>query len=134
MIKYGLLISLVLNALLLMVVAGILPFLLYISIILNATLIWYLIIAIKRSNEIREDTLSIFNSIESFADHLEEIHELETFYGDQDLQNLISHSRSLINSIIDTQEKFYDDIEVVTEQYDEEHDDEEQYDNEEETP
>ena len=120
MIKYGIAISLILNAILLMAITGILPFLLYLGTLLNIFLIWYIVHILNMSNEIREETLVIFESIENFADHLEEIHELEAFYGDQNLQNLIEHSKTLINQVIDLQEKFYDDIEVTIEDYDNE--------------
>ena len=62
--------------------------------------------------------MELFNSIESFSDHLDNIHGLETFYGDENLQNLIDHSRQLINEMVDLQEKYYDDIEVELETYD----------------
>ncbi len=39
----------------------------------------------------------------NFSDHLEDVHSLEMYYGDQNLQNLIDHSRQLINGMIDFQ-------------------------------
>ena len=113
MIKYGIGISLLLNAILLMQVLGIFPFLLYISILINVALIWYLFGIVKESDNIRNDIELIFESIEEYTNHLEQVHQLEIFYGDQNLQDLIKHSKRLINNFIDLQEKFYDDIEVT---------------------
>ena len=38
----------------------------------------------------------LFVDIDSFSRHIEGVYELETFYGDQTLENLLSHSRALI--------------------------------------
>jgi len=120
MINYFLVISLVLNSILMMTVVGILPFLFYTSVLTNITLVWFAIKKINEMNEIREDTFTIFDTIEQFSNHLDSLHELDTYYGDPELQNLISHSRQIINDIIDVQEKYYDDVETTTETYDEE--------------
>jgi len=103
-----------------MTVVGILPFLFYTSVLTNITLVWFAIKKINEMNEIREDTFTIFDTIEQFSNHLDSLHELDTYYGDPELQNLISHSRQIINDIIDVQEKYYDDVETTTETYDEE--------------
>ena len=50
----------------------------------------------------------LFENTEEFIDHLEQIYELEMYYGDQNLQSLIEHSKGLINNYIDIQEKYYD--------------------------
>lgn len=109
-----------------MTVVGILPFILFISILFNALAVWYVLKLIKKEENLQNDVLKIFKSIESFSDHLESIHELEAFYGDQNLQNLIQHSRELINQIVDLQEDYYDDIETEMETYDDEDDDKEE--------
>ena len=41
-----------------------------------------------------EDIEDMNNNIEDFAVHLERLHSLETYYGDQDLQNLIAHAHT----------------------------------------
>jgi uncharacterized membrane protein YwzB len=125
MINYILALSIFLNAVMIMTVVGILPFILFISILFNALAAWYVLKLIKKEENLQNDVLKIFKSIESFSDHLESIHELEAFYGDQNLQNLIQHSRELINQIVDLQEDYYDDIETEMETYDEDNDDEE---------
>ena len=118
MFNYILTVSAILNSVLLMFLFGPLPFFLYVSVILNIFCIWYTIRLFRQESDLREDVLEIFNSIESFSDHLDKLHGLETFYGDEDLRNLIDHSRELINEIVDLQEKYYDDIEIEMETYD----------------
>ena len=124
MIKISLYISVVLNAVFTMVVLGVLPFLLYMSVLFNIFLAWFVYKSMNRAEKIRDDTLIIFKSIEDFSTHLENLHEIETYYGDSDLQDLIHHSRTLINEIIDMQEKYYDDLEILTEEYENDADEE----------
>jgi len=52
---------------------------------------------------------------------------MEMYYGDKDLQNMIEHSKQLINEFIDFQIKHFDDVELEPEL-----DDENRLDNEEE--
>tara|TARA_Y100000310_G_scaffold170492_1_gene170671 strand:- start:449 stop:706 length:258 start_codon:yes stop_codon:yes gene_type:complete len=56
---------------------------------------------------VQEDVLNIFGKLEGFSDHLDSIHDMEMFYGDSNLQDLINHSRRLMNDIIDVEEKYY---------------------------
>jgi hypothetical protein len=120
MINYFLAISAILNSVLIMTVIGIIPFFLYTSIIINILLIWFVTKKTSEMNELRDDTFAIFETIEQFSDHLDNLHELDTFYGDQNLQNLMTHARQVINDIIDVQEKYYDDVEATLETYEEE--------------
>jgi hypothetical protein len=127
MSKYILHISVVLNGVLLMVLFGIIPFLLYTSILINLGLIWYIKKALEKINLLEEDTTYLMKEAEVFSDHLENIHEMEMYYGDKDLQNMIEHSKQLINEFIDFQIKHFDDVELEPEL-----DDENRLDNEEE--
>tara|TARA_Y100001937_G_scaffold108825_1_gene152850 strand:- start:282 stop:680 length:399 start_codon:yes stop_codon:yes gene_type:complete len=115
--RYLIGISILLNAVLLMFLFGVLPFALYLSIILNIIFIWYIRNNLASLEEVREDLVSTLEIIESFSDHLDRLHELETFYGDETLQTLINHSREVINDLVDLQEKYYD-LEVGLETYD----------------
>ena len=57
--------------------------------------------------------------IDSFTDHVESIYELEMFYGDENLEKLLIHSKELINSFIDFQ-GMYSDVEIEVEVEEEE--------------
>ena len=117
--KYFVGLSLVLNALLLIFLFGLLPFILYISVLTNIFFVWYVLRLINNTNSIEEDFVNILNTLESFADHVEDIHGLEMFYGDETLKALIDHSREVINDVIDIQEKHFN-VEVLEEQDDRE--------------
>ena len=117
--NYVFYISLALNGVLLMYLFGVLPFFLYVSLLLNIGMIWYIRSMIKNNNQVEEDILKLVDSMNDFEGHIEDIHSLEVYYGDQDLQNMLTHSRTLINDFIDFQAKHYD-VEVVEEEYAEE--------------
>ena len=91
---------------------------------------WYVYRSLEESKNIEEDLVNLFDDTNEFIEHLERIHELEMFYGDENLQSLIDHSKSLINGYIDLQEQYYN-VEVELEK-DEEYDDKEKYDDKEE--
>jgi hypothetical protein len=124
-IKIILAISAILNSVLIMVLVGIIPFFLYSSIVINCVLMWYIQNILNTSNELNEDVIDLFTELENYSNHLDQIHEMETFYGDQNLQNLISHTRSIANNIIDIQRKYDEDIEILEEETEEEITDEE---------
>ena len=115
--KYVLYISIILNGTLLMILAGIIPFLLFASALLNLVFVWYVYSALQNASEIEEDVHNLMGNLNDFSDHLEQIYSLEMFYGDENLQSLIDHSRRLINNFVDMQEKYYE-VEVI--EYDDE--------------
>jgi len=121
MSKYILYISLVLNGILLMFVAGPVPFFLYLSIVVNLGLIWYSATCLIAINNLEEDMIELLNTNESFLEELEDIHSLEMYYGDEQLQHLINRSKEMINNFIDIQEKYFD-VEVEDIEYDQEED------------
>tara|TARA_B100000287_G_scaffold407940_1_gene433837 strand:+ start:1040 stop:1429 length:390 start_codon:yes stop_codon:yes gene_type:complete len=110
--SYVLVTSVILNATLLMILYGVVPFLLFLSLVFNIALVWFIAQLIKDKKTLQEDFDNVFAEIDSLTEHLEDVHSLEAFYGDQTLQNLIRHSRITINSIIDFQEKHYE-VEVA---------------------
>ena len=113
--KYIIAVLTVLNAILLMVLFGIMPFLLYLSVAANIVLVWYIVKNLEASEEVKLDMETTLQSLEKFLDHLEELYGLETFYGDQTLKDLIDHSREIINEFIDFQEIHYDaEVELET--------------------
>tara|TARA_R100000008_G_C3583035_1_gene169963 strand:+ start:2184 stop:2576 length:393 start_codon:yes stop_codon:yes gene_type:complete len=101
-------ISLVLNSILLMYLFGVVPFLLYVSLLLNAGMLWFIKNTIQNNREIERDIIRLVENIDDFEQHVEDIHSLEVYYGDQDLQDMLHHSRTLINNFIDFQGKYFD--------------------------
>jgi hypothetical protein len=115
--KLILAVSAALNAILLMFLFGVVPFFLYLSILVNFVLVWYLVLILRDTKDLEQDFDIIFGEINSLVDHLEDVHGLEMFYGDQHLQDLIDHSKRVVNEIIDFQETHYN-VDIEMEQID----------------
>jgi len=98
---YVLVISLIINAALLMAVLGIVPFLLYISVLLNLALLWWSSRMIGDMKNVESDVDTVLRDVDDFRQHLEKLYELEMYYGDETLASLIDHSRDTVNSILD---------------------------------
>ena len=108
--------SVVLNGILLSFLFGLVPFLLYVSVVINVLLVWFSFRMLNTTSLAEKEMLTLFEKLEQFTEHVEELHSMEMFYGEPVLQDLIDHSRRLINDMVDYQEKFYD-YETVEEEY-----------------
>ena len=117
--KYVLYISIILNGILLMIVFGTVPFLLYLSMLINLGLLWYIRRTLQQMEDLEEDVTDVVEKIEAFLEHIESLYQLEMYYGDENLKSLIDHSREVINDFIDFQEKYFD-VEVQIESDEEE--------------
>tara|TARA_B100000085_G_scaffold266009_1_gene274274 strand:+ start:1402 stop:1749 length:348 start_codon:yes stop_codon:yes gene_type:complete len=88
----------------------ILVILLSISALLNVGLIIYVRKAIVELLSISEELYDIKDMTETFGAHIQEVYELEMFYGDQTLGNLLDHAKSFAEQL-ETFEYIYDLIE-----------------------
>jgi len=104
--------SILTNLALIAMVVGIMPLLLAISFIVVGLMAWYILRMTTQSNQMIKDLESFYSILEDFEKHLDEIHGLEMFYGDQNLQGLLKHSRVLLNEIYDFQEKYQTNEEI----------------------
>jgi hypothetical protein len=84
------------------------PFLLYASIIMNIIFLWYLKNLLREVDSLQDGIMNMFDKLNVFSDHLEKIHAMEMFYGEPVLQDLINHSKEIINDIVDMQQDYYD--------------------------
>mgnify|MGYP003637845383 FL=1 len=82
---------------------GAIPFFLYLSIIVNLIFIWYIKKVVERQEEFENNVIDITSTINSFSVHLEDLYQLEMFYGDENLEKLLEHSKDVINDIVDFQ-------------------------------
>ena len=108
MINYILAVSLLINSILIMFVTGPLIFFLYLSILVNIGFVFYAKYILSRQEEYEESIAQLFDEVQKFSVHLEQINELETFYGDVHLQNLLNHSKTLMSNMIDIENEIYD--------------------------
>ena len=117
--------SVILNRVLLSFLFGLVPFLLYVSAVINLILLWYVKNVLSQTEAVQDNVLEIFEKLDVFSEHLEQVHAMEMFYGEPILQDLINHSKQLINDIVDIQQQYYDIDQGLEEEYDTEEDSQE---------
>lgn len=73
--------------------------LLALSVVINLIFILYSrwLISILKTSE--QDLSSVSEMMQSYVTHIESVHEMEMFYGDQTLQKLIEHGNEIISEI-----------------------------------
>ena len=82
----------------------ILSLLLIISFGLNIFFLWYGRNMLQRMFYISDHMTTLVEEVQSFHGHLNDIHELEVFYGDETLGALMRHSTGLIETLEDFEE------------------------------
>jgi low affinity Fe/Cu permease len=66
---------------------------------LVGVLIWYSVLSTKQLLSLSEDLESLSEFIEEYRVHLETIYNMETFYGEPIIQNLIAHTKDVEKQI-----------------------------------
>ena len=84
-------------------------FALVMSFVLNVFLFFYLRWLLKNFTVLSDNVYSLFETIDAFSNHLSAIYEMETFYGDETLQNLLEHAKQVASEI-----DSYRDIYTIT--------------------
>ena len=77
-----------------------------VSVILNVGLFIYARAVVVRLLAIADELWDLQQMIDSFAEHLNQVYELEMFYGDQTLESLLKHAISF-NEQLETFEHIY---------------------------
>ena len=97
------------------------------SIGVNIALVWYIRKTYSRFYAASDETVEIFSRLDAFAEHLEHVYELPTFYGDQTLQNLLEHNKEVLEFLKKyeyvysfTQPDLEEQLLAASEEYDEE--------------
>tara|TARA_Y100000593_G_C4177428_1_gene270229 strand:+ start:54 stop:392 length:339 start_codon:yes stop_codon:yes gene_type:complete len=81
------------------------------SIGVNVLLVWYIKKMLSKLLFVSDNIGSLLEQVDTFAFHLETVHEMETYYGDPTLGELIRHSKDLAGNI-----KNYREIYTLTEE------------------
>jgi len=77
----------------------------YISIFINIVLSIFLFIISRRALDMYSRIEESFSAMESFREHLDIVHNLDTFYGDETLGALIEHSKELSDFLGEIQQE-----------------------------
>ena len=76
------------------------------SLTLNIFLFIYIRWLIKNVVATSEGFGELFDTLEQFSTHIEQVYNLETFYGDETLQSLLRHSKIIVEDLIKFKEAF----------------------------
>ena len=91
------------------------------SLTLNIFLFIYIRWLIKNVVATSEGFGELFDTLEQFSTHIEQVYSLETFYGDETLQSLLRHSKIIIEDLNKFKEAFLftDEDMIEDEEYEE---------------
>jgi hypothetical protein len=77
--------------------------------------IWSNVFLIKRLLKVSENIDDLLGDVNNFRQHLEKVHRMESYYGDETLHNLIQHSKDLVDIIEEFAENYEGNINYDTE-------------------
>tara|TARA_Y100001937_G_C6902590_1_gene233991 strand:- start:268 stop:558 length:291 start_codon:yes stop_codon:yes gene_type:complete len=70
-------------------------FLFFFSVVLNVFFVWYVIKLLRRFLVFQDDLDEFSLKLEEYHGHIDIIYNLERFYGDATLKNLLVHSKNV---------------------------------------
>ena len=71
---------------------------LIVSLCFNIFLLWFAWKSIRQIAEYDEELRDLISVIKNFSHHVEGVHELEMFYGDETLRHLMRHARDIVST------------------------------------
>ena len=101
---------------------------LILSIVGNVLALWYIRKLLAKILFVSQNLTDLVDLLTTYRNHLQRLFNLEMYYGDETMQFLIKHTKSLLTVLED-----YSDIYLMTEPIEVGEEDEESYDDEEET-
>ena len=81
------------------------------SLLINLVLIWLAAKQSKSLSYISENVDDLIEIIANYKNHLKKIYEMEMFYGDENIEFLLDHTKSLVSIL----EEEYGDITFIAE-------------------
>ncbi len=79
-----------------------LVFFILLSMTVSGLLIWYIRGLLRNYKFLLEKQAEIQVKVTDFADHLKQVYEMDSFYGDSTLEKLLTHTSELETSLRDT--------------------------------
>jgi len=94
------------------------------SVVANLFLLWFCYKLLRNLLALSEDAHNILDEVEDFVAHLSSVHEMTTYFGDETLGALLSHSRDIKGSLSQFVDSNAVDLKVDEELHEEEETDE----------
>ncbi len=82
---------------------------LVVSVVINGLLLWYIRKMLSKLLYVSDSIGSLLVTAKNFSNHLDGLHAMEMYYGDETLGSLIKHSKQVIEDI-----KEFEDIYELT--------------------
>ena len=79
-------------------------FFLIVSVALNGLLLWYIRKMLSKLLYVSDSIGSLLVTAKNFSDHLDGLHAMEMYYGDETLGALIKHSKQVVEDIKEFEE------------------------------
>ena len=90
---------------------SLLIFFLVISVILNGVLLWYIRKMLGNLLSVSDNMGNLVKDLVDYQNHLQQLYEMEMYYGEPSIKNLIIHSRQIIEHV-----KEFNDVYNLTEE------------------
>ena len=91
-----------------------LVFFLILSLVLNGVLLWYIRKMLGKLLSVSDNMGNLVEDLASYQNHLQQLYEMEMYYGEPSIKNLIVHSRQIIEHV----KEFSDVYNLVEERVD----------------
>jgi uncharacterized protein YoxC len=88
----------------------------FISVLINVVFVWYIVQLLKRLLILSETMDEFFSRLKEYTSHVDVISNLESFYGDEMLANLLKHSKDILEETGSIRELYDPDYEAAIEE------------------
>jgi hypothetical protein len=82
-----------------------------ISVILNGVLLWYIRKMLGKLLSVSDNMGNLVEDLASYQDHIQQLYEMEMYYGEPSIKNLIVHSKQILDHV-----KEFSDVYNLTEE------------------
>ena len=82
-------------------------FLLIPLVVICLCLAWYIRELLKRFRYLSDNSFILREKVERYREHLSAVYELPTFYGDETMRGLMSHTQDLVADLLELEEMFF---------------------------
>ena len=83
-------------------------------------LVWYVRKILNELLYVSENMGDFLVVIDNYAEHLETVYNMETYYGDETIKFLMSHTKSLLEMLDDYEDIYSITVPILEEEFDEE--------------
>ena len=84
---------------------------LVLSFCLNVLLLWYIRRMLKQMLNVSDNMGNLVEDLASYQNHLQQLYEMEMYYGEPSIKNLIVHSKQILEHV-----KEFSDVYNLTEE------------------